>query len=131
MQTHSTGARLPEVSFYVAQPGKFLRGLTGVGRAEQGRVFNTGVDCVRISQRRFEVPDPLELPGMLRAVIPLVRRERFPGFCGSVVDELVALPLGHTVGSRGRLAGWCSWLAPGFAAVIRALNDLSEPTAGL
>src|SRR5438093_11714994 len=77
------------------------------------------------------MPDALEFPGAKRAVVPLVLRERLPGFRGSVVDELVALALGHAVGSRGRLARRCPRLVPCLAAVIGALDDLPEPTAGL
>src|SRR5262245_6182505 len=53
------------------------------------------------------MPDALELPGMRRAVVPLVR-SRYP-----VVLELVADRL------------------PGFAAVARALHLLPEPAGGL
>src|SRR6266849_3240703 len=77
------------------------------------------------------MPDAFELPGVLRAVEPLVRCERLAGLRGSVVDELVALPLGHTAGARRRLAGRRPRLVPGFAAVIGALNDLPEPAARL
>ena len=63
-----------------AQPGEFLPGLPAVGRAEQGGVFHAGVDRVRIGQRRFQMPDALELPRVLRAVVPLVRGERLAGF---------------------------------------------------
>ena len=59
-----------------AQAGQLVPGLAAVGRAEDRGVFHAGVDGVGIGQRRFEVPDALELPGMLRAVVPLVRRER-------------------------------------------------------
>src|SRR5712691_9027396 len=74
------------------------------------------------------MPDALELPGMLRAVVPLVRGEGFAGARGGVVDELVALTRRHAAG-RGRHS------APGhlprLAAIARALDDLPEPTAGL
>src|SRR4029077_12505187 len=77
------------------------------------------------------MPDALELPRMLRAVIKLMRRERLAGFGGDVVDEFVAFRLGRAVGRGARppvgLAGWY----PGFAAVVGALNDLPEPAAGL
>src|SRR5437868_2817246 len=53
------------------------------------------------------MPDPLELPGVLRAVVPQVRAGR------SVVNELVADRL------------------PGLSTVIRALDHLPEPAAGL
>src|SRR5437763_12621539 len=77
------------------------------------------------------MPDALELPGVLRAVEKLVGRERLAGFRGGVVDELVALALGHAVRRRGRLAGRRPRLVPGFAAVVGALDDLPEPTARL
>ena len=66
-----------------------------------------GVDGVRVGQRRFEVPDPLELPGVLRAVVPLVRAR------DAVVGELVADRL------------------PRLAAVVGALDHLPEPAARL
>src|SRR5262249_52979535 len=60
-----------------------------------------------VGERRFEVPDPLELPGVLRAVVPLV------GAGVAVVLELVA-------DRRPRLA-----------AVVGALDHLAEPAARL
>ena len=65
------------------------------------------VDRVWVALRGFQVPDPLELPGALCAVIKLV------GAGVTFVGELVA--------SR----------RPGFPAVIRALYHLPKPTAGL
>ena len=113
------------------RPGQLVPVLAAVGRAEDGRVFDAGVDRVRIVQRRLQVPDALELPRVLRAVVPLVRGERLAGFGRRVVDELVALALGHAVGRRGRLAGRRAGLVPRFAAVVGALDDLPEPAAGL
>ena len=78
-----------------------------VGRAEQGGVFHAGVDRVRIGQRRLQMPDALELPGMRRAVVPLMRAGN------AVVRELVADRL------------------PGLAAIVGALDHLAEPAAGL
>src|SRR5580700_1728410 len=75
------------------------------------------------------MPDPLELPGMLRAVIPLVRRQRHSGFGRSVVDELVAHARCCT--GCGRLLRIRSRLMPRFAAVFGSLNDLPEPTGSL
>ena len=66
-----------------------------------------GIDRVRIGERRLQMPDSLELPGMRRAVVPLVRAG------DAVVDELVIHRL------------------PGLAAVVRALDQLPEPAAGL
>src|SRR5712691_702279 len=71
------------------------------------------------------MPDALELPRMLRAVVPLMRAGH------AIVNELVALGLGHSIRGRGRLAGGCPWLRPGLAAIIGALNDLPKPRAGL
>src|SRR5882724_2776280 len=114
-----------------AQAGELLPRLPAIDRAEQGGVFNAGVDGVGIGQRRFEVPHALELPRVRRAVVPLVRGERFAGFRRCVVDELIALGLGHALRSGGRFAGRCSGLMPSLAAVIRALNDLPKPAARL
>ena len=75
------------------------------------------------------MPDALELPRVRRAVVPLVCGERFAGLRRCVVNEVVALALGHAVRGGGRFAGRCSRLMPGLAAVIRALDDLPEPTA--
>ena len=108
VQAHPAGARLPGGARAVAaQPGKLLPRLPAVGRAEQGGVFHPGVDRVRIGQRRFEMPDALELPGVRRAVVPLVRAG------DAVVHELVAHRL------------------PRLAAVVGALDQLPEPAAGL
>ena len=57
-----------------------MPGFAAVGRAEDGGVFDAGVDGVGIGERRLEVPDALEFPRMLRAVVPLVRGERLAGF---------------------------------------------------
>ena len=108
VQAHAAGAGLPvRTRAVAAQAGKLLPGLPAVGRAEQRRVLDAGVDGVRIGQRRLEVPDALELPRVRRAVVPLVRAGN------AVVDELVADRL------------------PGLAAVVRALDHLPEPAAGL
>ena len=132
MQAHPARARRPRGPRAVAaQTGKLLPRLPAVGRAEQGRVFDPGVNRVRIGQRRFEMPDALELPRVRRAVVPLVCGEGFAGFRRRVVNKLVALALGHAVRGGGRFAGGCSGLVPGLAAVIRALNDLPKPAARL
>src|SRR5438105_15721986 len=77
------------------------------------------------------MPDAFELPGVLRAVVPLVRRKRLTALRARIVDELVALAFRRALWSRRRLAGRCPRLVPGFAAVIGALDDLPEPAAGL
>src|SRR5262245_30733726 len=77
------------------------------------------------------MPDTFELPGMLRAIVPLMRGERLSGFRGRIVDELVALALRHALRRRRRFAGRRPGLMPRFAAVVRTLDDLPEPAAGL
>src|SRR4030095_8476276 len=100
-QAHATSTRRPEVPLHAAYPRQLLPGLSTVGRAEQGGVFRPGVDRVRISQRRFEMPDALELPGARRAVVPLMHagvavvHERVPHRrprLASIVGTLDLLP---------------------------------------
>src|SRR5215469_6531165 len=132
VQTHATRARLPlGTSAVAAKSRKLLPGLAPVFGTEDGRIFNASEDDVRFGERGFDVPDALELPGMLRAVVPLVRGERLAVFRGSVVDELVAFALRHPPRPRGGFARRRSWLDPRLATVIRALDNLTEPAAGL
>src|SRR5437016_7184396 len=90
-----------------AQSGEFLRILAAVGCLKQSGIFQACIDSVRISQRWFQMPHPLELPRMRSAVVPLVRAG------DAVVQELVTHGL------------------PGLATVIGALHGLPEPAAGL
>src|SRR2546430_13506275 len=83
---------------------------------------------VRIGERRLEVPDALELPGMLRAVVELVRGEWLAGLRRRVVDEFVALASRHAIRRLGHPA---ARRLPRLAAVAGALDDLAEPPAGL
>src|SRR5206468_8104284 len=99
-----------------------------VARTKQRGVFDAGVDRVRIGQGWLEMPDALELPGVLRAVVPLVGGERFARRRRSVVDELVALAFGHLAGRRRHAA---AGRLPRLAPVARALDHLTEPSAGL
>src|SRR5690606_13691218 len=83
-----------------------------------------------------EVPDAGELPRMLRAVVPLVGRQRRPG---RVVRELVALTLRHheLAGLRVQarvldpILARRARLLPCLAAVVRALDDLTAPARRL
>src|SRR5947208_2501801 len=102
--------------------------LPGIAGAEQGRVFYARVHSVRIAKRRFQVPHAFELPRMLRAVVPLVSGEGLSGFRRGVVYELVARALGHAAGGYCRTA---SRRLPRLTAVVRALNHLPKPSAGL
>ncbi len=70
------------------------------------------------------MPDALELPRVLRAVVPLVRADV------ALIREHVALALGHSIRAH-QVFGFGSGRVPGFAAVIRTLNDLPKPTARL
>ena len=72
------------------------------------------------------MPDALKFPGMLRAVVKLVRRQ-WRG--GGVIGEFVAFALRHA--ARARFSGGRSRLVPGVSSVVGALDDLPEPTAGL
>src|SRR6267378_5307453 len=129
VQAHPTRARLPfGARTMPAQSGEFVPVLSAIGRAEDSRVFHAGVNSVRIGERRLEMPHSFELPGMLCAVIPLVRGERS---CGRVINELVALGLGLALGRGDGLAGGCSRLMPGLSALVGALDDLTEPAASL
>src|SRR5512145_2734367 len=100
------------------QTGKFAPCLPAVSRTEQGRIFDSGVNCVRIGERWLEMPHTLELPGTRRAIVELVRGERLAGFRRSVVNKLIALALGHAIWGGSRFAGGCSRLMPCLTAVI-------------
>src|SRR5207247_4008184 len=105
---HSTGAGLPlRPRTVAAQPGEFLPRLTAVRSPEQSSVFHTSVDCVRIGQRWFEMPDSLELPRVRRAIVPLMRADF------ALIRELVTYRL------------------PCLAAVVGALHHLPRPAARL
>src|SRR6266702_3741165 len=74
------------------------------------------------------MPDALELPGMLRAVVELLRGEWLAGLRRRVVDEFVALACRHAVRRLGHPA---ARRLPRLATVARALHDLAEPPARL
>src|SRR5256886_638652 len=129
VEAHPAGAGLPLGPRAVAaQPRELLPRLAAVARAEQAGVFYARICGVRIGEGRLEVPDPLELPGVLRAVVPLMRGQRLAGVRRRVVDELVALAGGHAF---GRLRHATPGRLPRLASVAGALDDLSEPPARL
>src|SRR5688572_17379426 len=74
------------------------------------------------------MPDALEFPRVLRAVVPLMRGQRRPALRGGVVNEPVALPA-RRIGGIGHLLA--ARRAPRCAAVVGTLNDLPEPAARL
>jgi len=61
---------------------------------------------------------------MLGAIVPLVCADL------AFINELIALTLRHSIRTR-QLVGVASRSLPGLAAVIGALDDLTEPTARL
>src|SRR5688572_10813721 len=105
--------------------------LTTVRGAKQRSIFDARVNSVWIVERRFKMPDSFELPRMWSAIVKLMRGERFSGLFRSVVNKLIALAHRHSFGRHNRRAGRCSRLEPRLAAVVGALNDLSEPAARL
>ncbi len=108
VQAHPTGAWLPAgPGAVMAQSGELLPAFSSVARAKDRGVFDTRIDRIGICERRFQVPDSLELPGVWCAIVPLVRAG------GSFVGELVIHRL------------------PSLAAVAGALDYLPKPAAGL
>src|SRR6516225_10087863 len=89
------------------QAAEFEPVLAAVGGAEEGSIFNAGVDGVGVSERWLDVPHALELPRVRGPVVPLMGAGR------ALVGELIADRI------------------PCDAAVIGALDHLPEPTAGL
>src|SRR6516225_12015949 len=128
MKAHAASPGLPvRTSSMTTQAREFVPGFAAVRRAEQCRVLDAGVDGIRVAKRRLEMPDALEFPRMLRAIVPLMRRERR---AGGVVNKLVAFAFWRATRPGGFARG-CARLEPGFAAVVGTLNDLAEPAAGL
>src|SRR6266550_6737643 len=74
------------------------------------------------------MPDALELPGVLRAVVPLMCGERLSSVGRDVIDELVALALRHFAGLGGDSA---TGRFPRLAAIAGALDHLPEPATRL
>ena len=108
VEAQTAGARLPGRPRGVpAQRRELLPRTPAVRRPEQRRVLHPRVHRIGIGPVRLQVPDAGELPGMRRAVVPLVRAGL------ALVLELVA---------HG---------APGAAAVVGTLDDLPEPVAVL
>src|SRR5579872_2656346 len=108
VQTHSACAWRPMGSGAVlAEAREFLPVLSAIGCAEYRGIFHAGVYRIRVAEGRLKMPDPLEFPGMWSAVIPLVSAGN------AVIHELVPYRL------------------PRLAAIIRTLDLLAKPAAGL
>ena len=85
-------------------------------------VFHTREDRFRIVEGGFEVPYAFELPRARRSVVPAVFTDL------TLVHEAVALAGRGLSGCRHLLA---AGRRPGLPAVVRPLQNLTEPTAGL
>src|SRR3954462_6133158 len=96
-----------------AQSRQFLPALPAILRFEQGRIFHSGVNMIRIRQGRLKMPDAFKFPRVLGAVVPRMGGERFPALRRNVVGELVALPFRHSVRCRRWLAWRKARLEPG------------------
>ena len=132
VQAHPARARLPlGPGAVAAQPGELVPAPASVVGAEERRILDTRVHRVRVGEGRLEMPHALELPGPLGAVIVLVGRQRPAGLGRDVIGELVALALGRSIRHGRRLARRCAGLVPRGSAVVGALDDLPEPSAGL
>src|SRR6202034_3582409 len=104
VQAHATGARLPLGSGAVsAESGELMPRLAAVRSAENSRILDSCVRRIGIVERWFDVPYALEFPRVLRAVVPLVRRQGLAGFGRRVVGELIARRRRHATG-RHRFA---------------------------
>ena len=129
VEAHAARAGLPlRTGAVTAQAGEFVPADAAIGGAEEGGIFNAGVDGVGVGERGLEVPDALELPRMLRAVVPLMGGEGLAGFFRGVVREAIAL---HGRPLRRGVFGLDPGLIPGLAAIVGGLEDLAEPAAGL
>ena len=108
VQAHAACAGLPVGACAVAaQAGQLLPICAAVYGLEQRGVFNARIYRFSVGERGLDVPHPLELPWMRRTVVPLVRA------WDAVVGELVP----HR--------------SPRSAAIVRPLQQLAEPAAGL
>ena len=95
VQTHSARARLPfRAGAVLAQAGQLLPRFAAIRRFEKRGVFHARINVIGIVERRLEVPDALEFPRMLRAVVPLMRAGH------AVVNKFVALAFGHSLRAR-------------------------------
>ena len=104
-----------------AQAGKFVPRPGAVRGTEQGGILHPGVDRVGVVERGLKMPDALEFPGVLRAVIPHVGGEGLAAFRRGVVDEFIARP-GREFSRPGNL--FAAGGRPRLAAVVGPLEDL-------
>ena len=107
VQPHAACARLPEMALGAAQTRQLPPRAPAVHGLEERCILRPCIDGVGIRRRGLQMPDTLEFPGMLCAIVPLMR----PG--DAVILEFVAHRL------------------PGFSSIVGALDLLAEPAAGL
>src|SRR5207244_292722 len=91
----------------IPETRQLLPRLPTVDRTEECCILDAREHRVQVRERRLEVPDACEFPGVLRAVVPLMRAG------DAVVRELVADRL------------------PRLPSIVGALDDLAMPTGGL
>ena len=71
--------------------GEFVPANTTIVGTEQRSVFYAGIDGVGIGEGWLDMPDALELPRMLGAVVPLMRGEGRARFLRGIVSKAIAL----------------------------------------
>ena len=73
VEAHAAGAGLPGgAGAVLRRPESSCQVVAAVVGLEEGGVFDAGVDGVGVGEGGFEMPDAFELPGVRRAVVPLV-----------------------------------------------------------
>ena len=129
VQTHAARAWLPLRSGAMpAKAGELVPACCAVGGLEDGCIFHTCVNRVRVGERWLEVPYALELPRVRLAIVELMCGHRLARGLGGVIHELIA------GGLRKGVRPWldvASRRLPGLSAVLGTLDDLAEPTACL
>src|SRR5256885_3535923 len=94
VKTHTARAGLPlRPGSVAAQSRKFAPRLAAIFGFEERGIFHTGKNRVRFRQGWLKVPDALELPRVLRAIIKLMCCQRLARFGGGIVNQLGALGL--------------------------------------
>src|SRR5256885_2276021 len=131
VKTHTTRAGLPlRPGSVAAQSRKFAPRLAAIFGFEERGIFHTGKNRVGFRQGWLKVPDALELPRVLRAIIKLMCCQRLAGFGGDIVNKFVALAFWRSA-LTSLFARRRSRLEPGLPAVVGTLNHLPKPPARL
>ena len=124
-------ARLPFRSrVAAAQSRQFLPRFAAVCRFEHRGVFDAGVNVSGSVSDGSRCQTRLNSQG---CCVPSYHWWVVSGLpvSGELVNELVALALRHSFGSRHQVLRLRAGRIPGFAAVVGALDDLSKPATRL